>query len=147
MLSLNLPSFDTKIAIKEGKNVIFDPLRRKYVALTPEEWVRQHFINFLITYKGYPTALMANEVQVILNGTRKRCDSVLYRKDLSARMIIEYKAPDISINQMVFDQIVRYNIVLKVEIDNKCGVDCREMFHHDRLTFHLPTTPLIPHNR
>lgn len=115
MLSLNLPSFDTKIAIKEGKNVIFDPLRRKYVALTPEEWVRQHFINFLITYKGYPTALMANEVQVILNGTRKRCDSVLYRKDLSARMIMEYKAPDISINQMVFDQIVRYNIVLKVD--------------------------------
>lgn len=115
MLSLNLPSFDTKITIKEGKNVIFDPLRRKYVALTPEEWVRQHFINFLITYKGYPTALMANEVQVILNGTRKRCDSVLYRKDLSARMIMEYKAPDISINQMVFDQIVRYNIVLKVD--------------------------------
>lgn len=115
MLSLNLPSFDTKIAIKEGKNVIFDPLRRKYVALTPEEWVRQHFINFLITYKGYPTALMANEVQVILNGTRKRCDSVLYRKDLSACMIMEYKAPDISINQMVFDQIVRYNIVLKVD--------------------------------
>lgn len=115
MLSLNLPGFDTKIAVKEGKNVIFDPLRRKYVALTPEEWVRQHFIHFLTTYKGYPAALMANEVQVILNGTRKRCDSVLYKRDLSARMIIEYKAPDVSISQQVFDQIVRYNIVLKVD--------------------------------
>lgn len=115
MLSLNLPTFDTKINIRNGKNVIFDIIRKRYVVLTPEEWVRQHFINFLITHKGYPVSLMANEVMVKLNNTTKRCDTVLYRRDLSARMIIEYKAPHIEINQAVFDQITRYNIVLKVD--------------------------------
>ena len=115
MYSLNLPVFDAKIAVRDGKRVIFDVIRRRYVALTPEEWVRQHFVHFLINHKGYPQALMANEVQVQLNGTRKRCDTVLYRRDLSARMIVEYKAPEIQITQTVFDQITRYNMVLKVD--------------------------------
>lgn len=114
MLSLNLPAFDTKIASRDGKNVIFDVIRRRYVALTPEEWVRQHFVHFLIAHKGYPASLMANEVLLNLNGTKKRCDTVLYARDLSARMIVEYKAPHIEITQAVFDQIARYNIVLKV---------------------------------
>ena len=104
MLSLNLPAFDAKIAARNGKNVIFDVIRRRYVALTPEEWVRQHFVHFLLAHKGYPQALMANEVQVQLNGTKKRCDTVLYRRDLTARMIVEYKAPEIEITQKVFDQ-------------------------------------------
>ena len=98
MLSLNLPAFDAKIAARNGKNVIFDVIRRRYVALTPEEWVRQHR-HFLLAHKGYPQALMANEVQVQLNGTKKRCDTVLYRRDLTARMIVEYKAPEIEITQ------------------------------------------------
>ena len=85
MLSLNLPVFDTKINVRNGKNVIFDVIRKRYVALTPEEWVRQHFVHFLIAHKGYPTALLANEVMVKLNGTTKRCDTVLYRRDLSTR--------------------------------------------------------------
>lgn len=115
MLSLNLPAFDTKIAVRDGKNTIFDPIRRRYVALTPEEWVRQHFVHFLIAHKGYPASLMANEVLLHLNGTKKRCDTVLYKRDLSAWMIVEYKAPYIEITQAVFDQITRYNMVLKVE--------------------------------
>lgn len=115
MLSLNLPVFDTKIAARNGKDVIFDVIRQRYVALTPEEWVRQHFVHFLILHKGYPQALMANEVLVHLNGTKKRCDTVLYRRDLTARMIVEYKAPHIEIKQAVFDQIMRYNMVLKVD--------------------------------
>ena len=102
MLSLNLPAFDAKIAARNGKNVIFDIIRRRYVALTPEEWVRQHFVHFLLAHKGYPQALMANEVQVQLNGTKKRCDTVLYRRDLTARMIVEYKAPEIEITQKGF---------------------------------------------
>ena len=102
MLSLNLPAFDAKIAARNGKNVIFDVIRRRYVALTPEEWVRQHFIHFLLAHKGYPQALMANEVQVQLNGTKKRCDTVLYRRDLTARMIVEYKAPEIEITPKGF---------------------------------------------
>lgn len=115
MLSLNLPVFDAKIAVRNGKKVIFDVIRRRYVVLTPEEWVRQHFVHFLLTYKGYPQALMANEVQLQLNGTKKRCDTVLYWRDLTARMIVEYKAPEIEITQAVFDQITRYNMVLKVD--------------------------------
>lgn len=115
MLSLNLPAFEAKITTCNGKNVIWDPLRRQYVALTPEEWVRQHFVNFLIKYKQYPSTLMANEVFLNLNGTKKRCDTVLYKKDLSARMIVEYKSPQVGITQKVFNQISRYNIVLKVD--------------------------------
>jgi len=115
MLSLNLPIFETKLSVRDGKNVIFDIIRKRYVALTPEEWVRQHFINYLITHKGYPASLMANEVFLKLNNTQKRCDTVLYRRDLTARMIIEYKAPHIEITQAVFNQITRYNMVLKVD--------------------------------
>ncbi len=115
MLSLNLPEFETKISLIKGKYAIWDVLRRKNVALTPEEWVRQHFIHYLIHHKGYPQSLMANEVQVSLNSTKKRCDTVLYRRDLTARMIIEYKAPDVEITQNVFDQITRYNMVLRAD--------------------------------
>ena len=115
MLPLNLPSYPAKIIKRDGKNVIFDPLRQKYVALTPEEWVRQHFVHFLTDFKGFPKGLLANEIQLDLNGTKKRCDTVLFNKDLSAKMIVEYKAPNIEITQAVFDQITRYNMVLKVE--------------------------------
>ena len=115
MLPLNLPSYPAKILKRNGKNVIFDPLRQKYVALTPEEWVRQHFVHLLTDFKGYPKGLLASEIQLDLNGTKKRCDTVLFNKDLSARMIVEYKAPNIEITQAVFDQITRYNMVLKVE--------------------------------
>ena len=115
MLALNLPSFAVKIQQRNGKSLIFDPLRKKYVALTPEEWVRQHFTHFLTDHKGYPKGLLANEIQLDLNGTKKRCDTVLFNKDLSARMIVEYKAPHIAITQAVFDQITRYNMVLKVD--------------------------------
>lgn len=139
MLSLNLPAFDAKIAARNGKNVIFDVIRRRYVALTPEEWVRQHFVHFLLAHKGYPQAPMANEVQVQLNGTKKRCDTVLYRRDLTARMIVEYKAPEIEITQKVFDQITRYNMVLKVDylivsngLQHYC---CRIDYEHNSYTF------------
>lgn len=114
MLVLNLPPFDINVKKAGGKLSVFDPLRRKFVALTPEEWVRQHFINYLIVEKGYPRALMANEIQVNLNNQKKRCDSVVYDRELSPLVIVEYKSPDVEITQAVFDQIARYNIVLKV---------------------------------
>lgn len=115
MLALNLPTFEVKIKEMGTKKTIFDILRRKYVALTPEEWVRQHFVHFLIEQRGYPKALLANEVEISLNGTSKRCDTVLYNRDLTAQMIVEYKAPEIRITQKVFDQITRYNMVLHVD--------------------------------
>lgn len=114
MEQLNLPPFKPSIKILNGTKKIFDVLRRKYVALTPEEWVRQSFIHFLIEHKGYSPSLMTNEVSVSLNGMSRRCDSVLYRRDMTPVMIMEYKAPSVEISQKVFSQICRYNIVLKV---------------------------------
>lgn len=115
MLALNLPTYPIKVTRKEGKQLVFDPVRKKYVALTPEEWVRQHFVNYLTTEKNYPPSLLANEVSVKLNNTSKRCDTVVYNQFLSPLAIIEYKAPHIAITPAAFDQIVRYNMVLRVE--------------------------------
>ena len=114
MFALNLPPYSTNIVTHDGQEMIFDVLRRIFVALTPEEWVRQHFIHFLINNKHYPNTLLANEVSITLNGMTRRCDSVLYGKDLTPRMIIEYKAPTVKINQKVFSQINAYNAVLRV---------------------------------
>ena len=112
---LNLPHFDAKISNNNGKEQIFDSLRRCYVALTPEEWVRQHFVNMLLTQKGYPATLTANEVAINLNGMKRRCDTVVYDKALKPRVIIEYKAPTVKIDAKVFAQIARYNLVLRVD--------------------------------
>ena len=82
MSTLNLPSFDVKMRKNENVLEIFDPLRRKYLVLTPEEWVRQHFINYLITEKGYPATLMANEKLIKLNSLSRRCDTVVYNRQI-----------------------------------------------------------------
>ena len=115
MFRLNLPPYPIKIQEKGEKRQIFDFLRRKWVALTPEEWVRQHFTHFLVEQKNYPQALLANEVELRIGEKRLRCDTLLYNKELRPRMIIEYKAPTIQIQQKTFDQISVYNLLLKVD--------------------------------
>lgn len=95
--------------------LIFDFLRQKWIVLTPEEWVRQHFTHFLVEHKGYPRTLMANEVTLHVGPVSRRADTVLYRRDLTAQMILEYKAPTVPITQKVFEQIGRYNIALRVD--------------------------------
>ena len=100
---------------KNGNLQIWDPLRSKYVALTPEENVRQHFIAFLTYSLGYPLALMQNEVSIALNGLKRRCDTVVYSKALVPLVIIEYKAPSVQITEKVFNQIARYNFALRVQ--------------------------------
>ncbi len=115
MFRLNLPQYEIKISEKDGKRMIFDFLRRKYVALTPEEWVRQHFVHFLIEHKGYPKGLLGNEIELQIGAKRLRCDSILYNKMAQPQMIIEYKAPTIPIQQKVFQQISTYNLLLKVD--------------------------------
>lgn len=115
MERLNLPPYDIKIGGTREKPTVLDVLRRRYVALTPEEWVRQHFVNYLIAHLGYPAGLMANEVELRVGGKRLRCDSVLYDRDLRPRMIMEYKAPSVSLSQKVFDQITAYNLLLHVD--------------------------------
>jgi len=116
MQQLNLPPFEANIKKQNGMVKILDLLRQKFVVLTPEEWVRQHFVHFLIEQKGYSKTLMANEVAVTLNGMSRRCDTVVYRQEgMKPLMIVEYKRPDVEITQRVFEQICRYNMVLEVE--------------------------------
>ncbi len=115
MYRLNLPQYEIKITRQNGKPYILDTLRRKYVCLTPEEWVRQHFVHFLVDYKGYPQSLLANEVELRAGDKKLRCDSVLYNRAAQPVMIIEYKAPTIALTQRVFDQISVYNMLLHVD--------------------------------
>ena len=114
MFRLNLPTYEIKIAQRGNKQLIFDFLRRKYVALTPEEWVRQHFVHYLIEHKGYPAGLIGNEVELNVGEKKLRCDTILYNKVAQPQMIIEYKAPQIKLQQKTFDQISAYNLLLKV---------------------------------
>jgi len=115
MIPLNLPPFDIKLQGTREQPRIFDVLRRRYVALTPEEWVRQSFIHYLIEHMNYPAALLANEISLKVGQKQLRADSVLYDRDLHPRIIIEYKAPTISITQEVFDQISVYNMLLHAD--------------------------------
>lgn len=115
LVQLNLPTYDYQIKRTIDGDQIFDCLRRKFVALTPEEWVRQHFVAFLIHHKNYPASLMANEIAISLNKTKRRCDTVVFDKTGKPLVIIEYKAESVEITQKVFDQIVRYNMVLKAQ--------------------------------
>lgn len=115
MIPLNLPPYEHKVRKENGRLMIFDILRRKYVALTPEEWVRQHFVHLLTEHKGYPPALLANEVELRIGEKRLRCDTVLYNNLLQPRMIIEYKAPTVAITQQVLEQIMAYNIQMHVD--------------------------------
>ena len=115
MIQLNLPDYPIRLSGTQEHPSIFDILRRKYVALTPEEWVRQHFIHFLINKKNYPVTLLANEIKLQVGNKTLRADSVLYDRELRPRMIVEYKAPHIPITQKVFDQISTYNMLLHVD--------------------------------
>ena len=115
MNRINLPPYAIKLRDDGGKRQIFDFLRRRYVALTPEEWVRQHFVHYLVEQKGYPKGLLANEVELRVGDKHLRCDTLLYNRELKPQMIIEYKKPDIELTQRVFDQITVYNFLLHVD--------------------------------
>ena len=144
MLALNLPAYETKITENEGKRQIFDILRKCYVALTPEEWVRQHFVHYLIDHKGYSKALMGNEVSILLNNTKRRCDTVVYDRSMRPRVIVEYKAPSVRITKEVFAQISRYNLILKVDyliVSNGIQHYCCKMDYTDNTFVFLQEVP------
>ena len=115
MQKLNFPKYNFRFKSNENKTLIFDIIRKKFVVLTPEEWVRQHAIHFLISEKKYPAAHINVEKQLQLNDTVKRYDIVVFNKDGTIKIIVECKAPSIKTNQQTFDQIARYNLVLKSE--------------------------------
>ena len=115
MSTLNLPPFDVKTRREGDRTLILDTLRRKYVTLTPEEWVRQHFVNYLINYLGFPKGRIGNEVPIKVGLTEKRCDSVVFDELGNPKVIVEYKAASVQITRKVFDQIARYNLTLQVD--------------------------------
>ena len=115
MQPLNFPNFTFRFKNSENKVSIFDEIRKKFIILTPEEWVRQHVVRFLLEEKKYPISLINVEKRLRINGLTKRYDVVVFNKDGSILILIECKSIDIKISQVVFDQIARYNMTLKSE--------------------------------
>ncbi|HPO48376.1 MAG TPA: type I restriction enzyme HsdR N-terminal domain-containing protein, partial [Paludibacteraceae bacterium] len=110
MESLNLPKYTFKIKRIDNKYTIFDCIRKRYVALTPEEWVRQNVVQYLITEKNVPQTRISNETSITFNGLSKRCDTIVYDKNFAPLIIVEYKAPSIPLSQATFDQVAVYNL-------------------------------------
>ena len=144
MSELNLPAYDAKVRGTREKPEIFDFLRKRYVTLTPEEWVRQHFTHWLVEHKGYPQGLLGNEITLKCGNKTLRCDSILYDRSALPQMIIEYKAPTVSLTQRVFNQISAYNFLLHVDylvVSNGLQHYCC-MMDYDHRTYHF--MPQIP---
>ena len=115
MQQLNFPSYSFRFKNSENKVSIFDEIRKKFIILTPEEWVRQHVVRFLLEEKKYPKSLVNVEKVLTINGLRKRYDIVVFNPDGSIFVLVECKAPEIKTSQATFDQIARYNMTLKAE--------------------------------
>jgi hypothetical protein len=114
-IRLNLPEYQPRIKMDGEATLIFDSVRKKFVVLTPEEWVRQNFILYLHENKKYPLSLMAVEKKLFINGQPQRFDLLIYNRKGQPHLMAEFKAPGVAISQNTFDQVVRYNMVLKVE--------------------------------
>lgn len=145
MIPIKLPSFPIKISGTAEHPTVFCILRRRYVALTPEEWVRQHFVHLLIEHLHYPAALLANEVQLQIGQKQLRADTVVYDKSLRPRMIVEYKAPSVKLTAKVLEQISAYNILLQVEfliVSNGLDIYCFRYNKTSGKYFFLPKIPL-----
>lgn len=144
MQKLNLPEYQHNIKNKEDAFVILDPLRRRWVALTPEEWVRQNFVRFLIEDREFPAALMNNEISLTQNGIKRRCDTLVADREGAPLVIVEYKAPSVEITQKVFDQIVRYNMVLRAKyliVSNGMSHYCCKIDYEDNSYSFLAEIP------
>ncbi|MEK9603508.1 MAG: type I restriction enzyme HsdR N-terminal domain-containing protein [Flavobacteriaceae bacterium] len=113
MEKLNFPDFEFSFKSKENKPHIFDPIRKKWLVLNPEEWVRQHCIQYLLNFKNVPLGLIQVEKKININQTEKRYDLVVFNRNQSISLLVECKAPSVNLTQKVFDQIARYNSILK----------------------------------
>lgn len=115
LIPLNLPPYPFKIIDKEGKYYIFDTIRKKELLLTPEEWVRQHFVQYLINEKGISKNHISLEKGLKLNDLQKRTDILVFNENGHPYLLVECKAPSVPITQEVFDQVARYNMVYKLK--------------------------------
>ncbi|MEY8868945.1 type I restriction enzyme HsdR N-terminal domain-containing protein [Meridianimaribacter flavus] len=139
MQKLNFPTYSFRFKNNENKVSIFDAIRKKFVVLQPEEWVRQHCLQFLIEEKKYPKSLINVEKELTVNDLRKRYDIVVYNPNGQIHLVVECKAPKINIDQTVFDQIARYNLELNATylmVTN--GINhyyCQMDFENERYVF------------
>jgi predicted type IV restriction endonuclease len=139
MQQLNFPTYSFRFKNSENKVSIFDEIRKKFILLTPEEWVRQHVVEFLLVEKKYPKSFINVEKKVKVNGMNKRYDVVVFNSDGSIFLLIECKAPEIIIDQKTFDQIARYNLSLNAQylmVTN--GLNhyfCQMDFENEKYTF------------
>ncbi len=113
MQDLNFPAYEFRFKNSENKLLIFDPIRKKFVVLQPEEWVRQHVVQYLMQDKKYPRSHINVEKQLQVHQMNKRYDVVVFHPDGAIALLVECKAPDQPITQAVFDQIARYNLPLQ----------------------------------
>ena len=144
MPQLNLPNAVLKTKLVEGTTQVFDVVRKKYFKLTPEEWVRQHFIYYLNIEKNYPMGLMGVEKMIKYNNLQTRADIILYNKEGNPTMIVECKAPDVKITQDTFNQIAKYNFKLKVNflvVTNGMQHFCCEMDYEKNTNCFLREVP------
>lgn len=144
MKQLNLPAYEYKLKKSEGKIFIYDMIRRKYVFLTPEEWVRQHFINYMIHYLNYPKALIRVEGGLKFNRLRKRSDIVVFNQTGHPWMVVECKSPEQKINQQVLQQVSVYNSSVKatyVGATNGLTHYCCAVNHEEKITRPLEQFP------
>ena len=114
MIKIDYPTYQPKVKKQLNKDVIFDEVRKQWVMLTPEEWVRQNFLHYLILVKKYPAALIAVEKEIFLGEVKKRFDIIVYDKNTQPWMLIECKEMNVALNQSVLSQVLRYNINLRV---------------------------------
>ncbi|MEO5645451.1 MAG: type I restriction enzyme HsdR N-terminal domain-containing protein [Bacteroidia bacterium] len=113
---LNFPHYDFRLRENNSRPEIFDEVRKTWVTLTPEEWVRQHVVKWIVEEKKYPASLLAVEKSITVNGLTKRCDVVAFNREGKPVLVIECKAHDVEISQSVFDQAARYNLTLNVNL-------------------------------
>ena len=148
MNKLNLPEYSFRLTNRGDQVLIFDPLRKKQVILTPEEWVRQNFIQFLIREKQYPESHIKVEMGLKLYKLSKRSDIVVFGKHGNPLLLVECKAPSVKISQKVFDQIARYNLTLKVDFlivtNGREHFCCKLNFSEGSYSF-LKEIPAYPH--
>ena len=139
-MELNLPGYEVKVRETEnGDKEIFDTFRRKFVKLTPEEWVRQHFLHFLCDEKGYPPGLISVEKQLMVLGRSKRFDAVVFKKDGKPSVLIEFKASSVKLSQNVIQQVASYNFVIHADfliVSNGLNHYCCKMDYENH-TYHL----------
>ena len=139
MQKLNFPSYSFRFKNSENKVSIFDSIRKKFIILTPEEWVRQHVVHYLLEEKKFPKSLINVEKVLMVNGLRKRYDVVVYNSDGSIFILIECKAPEVKITQATFDQIARYNMTMEAEflmlINGLNHYFCLMDFENEKYTF------------